>query len=222
MTKNCLVVSPHPDDEVLGVGGTLFRKKAEGCTVAWLIVSSISETNGWTKKRVLDRKDEIEQVSKIFSFDEVFELDLPSSELEKIPIREIVDRISKVFDKFKPNEVFAPHVGDVHSDHKVVARAVSSSSKWFRSNSVNRLLAYEVLSETDFGLFTQEHFVPNVFVDISAFLELKVDAMRRYQSEIGIHPFPRSEESIRALATVRGATAGCQFAESFQLLRERI
>ena len=99
--------------------------------------------------------------------------------------------------------------------------AVAACVKWFRYPFVKRVLAYETLSETDFVLRSEDVFAPNYFVDISELLEQKIDIMRNYSSELGIHPFPRSEMSIRALAVLRGAQSGFCFAEAFQLLRER-
>ena len=219
---NCLVVSPHPDDEVLGVGGTLLRRKNEGQSLGWLIVTSIDARGGWSDEQISIRKIEVQRISQLFSFAEVFELGIPTTQLDVIPMKELVGAISKVFESFQPNEVFVPHWGDVHSDHQVVFRAVASSSKWFRNPSINRILAYETPSETEFGLKPNESFIPNVFIDISLYLNKKIDALRIYESELGQHPFPRSEESIRALATIRGASSGFDFAEAFQLLRERI
>jgi LmbE family N-acetylglucosaminyl deacetylase len=217
-----LVVAPHPDDEVLGVGGTLFRRKEEGHTLGWLIVTSINARDGWTEKQVAKRKQEVQEITRAYSFSETFQLELPTTQLDVVPMKELVGAISAVFASFQPNEVFVPHCGDVHSDHQVVFKAVTSSSKWFRNPSINRILAYETPSETDFGLNPNESFSPNVFIDISPYLKQKIDAMRIYESELGQHPFPRSEESIRALATIRGASSGFEFAEAFQLLRERM
>lgn len=215
-----LVVAPHPDDEVLGVGGTLFRRKEEGHSLGWLIVSSMSTRDGWTEKQIAKRKQEVLEISQAYSFAETFQLELPSAQLDVVPMKELVTAISEVFASFQPNEIFVPHCGDVHSDHQAVFKAVASSSKWFRNPSINRILAYETPSETDFGLKPNESFSPNVFIDISPYLQQKIDAMRIYESELGQHPFPRSEESIRALATIRGASSGFDFAEAFQLLRE--
>jgi LmbE family N-acetylglucosaminyl deacetylase len=103
----------------------------------------------------------------------------------------------------------------------VVFDAVASCTKWFRYPSINRILAYETLSETDFGLSTEQAFRPNVFVDIESFLDRKLQAMEVYKSEMGEFPFPRSREAIRALAAVRGAASGFKAAEAFELLRER-
>lgn len=95
------------------------------------------------------------------------------------------------------------------------------STKWFRYPSVKRILAYETLSETDFGLGTDLGFRPNIFINIENYLEDKLRAMDIYASELGRFPFPRSDEAIRALATLRGAASGFQAAEAFELLRER-
>jgi LmbE family N-acetylglucosaminyl deacetylase len=217
-----LVIAPHPDDEVLGVGGTLFRRREEGHSLGWLIVTSIDASDGWTEKQVAKRKQEVQKISELYSFTEVFELGIPATQLDVVPMNELVREISAVFASFQPNEVFVPHWGDVHSDHQAVFKAVASSSKWFRNPSINRILAYETPSETDFGLNPNESFVPNIFIDISPYLEKKIDAMRIYESELGKHPFPRSKESIQALATIRGTTSGFHFAEAFQLLRERL
>jgi LmbE family N-acetylglucosaminyl deacetylase len=217
-----LVIAPHPDDEVLGVGGTLFRRKDEGNSLGWLIVTSIDSAHGWTEEQMDTRKREVQRISHLFSFSEVFELGIPTTRLDDVPMKELVDAISGVFASFMPNEVFIPYWGDVHSDHQAVFKAVASSAKWFRCPSINRILAYETPSETDFGLNPNESFIPNTFIDISPYIGRKIEAMRIYESEIGKHPFPRSEASIHALATVRGAASGFQYAESFQLLRERM
>jgi LmbE family N-acetylglucosaminyl deacetylase len=216
-----IVIAPHPDDEVLGVGGTLLRRKAEGAKVAWLIVTAISVESGWSEEKVNQRADEIKRVTELFSFDEVFALNFPTTLLDRVPMANVVAGISDVFKSFRPEEVFVPHPSDVHTDHGVVYDAAACCTKWFRYPSVKRVLAYETLSETDFGLGTDRGFRPNVFVDIESFLEGKLRAMDIYVSELGTFPFPRSREAIRALATLRGAASGFRAAEAFELLRER-
>lgn len=216
-----IVIAPHPDDEVLGVGGTLLRRKDEGASVAWLIVTGISVTSGWSKEKVEQRAGEIERVAELFCFDEVFNLDFPATRLDQVPVSDLVAEISKVFKSFEPEEVFVPHPSDVHSDHRLVFDAVASCTKWFRYPSVGRVLAYETISETDFGLGGGQGFRPNVFVDIEPFLDNKLRAMDIYETELGPFPFPRSHQAIRALAMLRGAAAGFKAAEAFELLRER-
>lgn len=221
MTVKTLVVAPHPDDEVLGVGGTLLRRKAAGAKVAWLIVTAISVESGWSAGKVKERADEIERVTELFGFSEVFTLNFPTTQLDQVPMSDLVARISDVFKLFEPEEVFIPHPSDVHTDHRIVFDAVASCTKWFRYPSVKRILAYETLSETDFGLGNNQGFRPNVFVDIEPFLEGKLRALDIYASELGVFPFPRSHEAVQALATLRGAASGFKVAEAFELLRER-
>lgn len=218
---NTIIVAPHPDDEVLGAGGTLLRRKAEGAKVAWLIITAISVKTGWSAESVRRRAGEIQEITELLGFSTVFTLDFPTTQLDRIPMRELVAAISEVFKTFEPQEVFVPHSLDVHTDHRVVFDAVASCTKWFRQPSVKRVLAYETLSESDFGMGVGHAFRPNVFVDISPFLEQKIRAMDVYESELGVFPFPRSPDALRALASVRGAAAGYVAAEAFELLRER-
>lgn len=221
MVRKTLVIAPHPDDEILGCGGTLLRRKAEGSELCWLIVTGVSEQAGWPAERVQQREAEIGRVAELVGFDHVYNLRLPPAQLETIPMGDLVNRFSKVFKEFQPEEVFLPHRADVHTDHKVVFDAAAACAKWFRYSSVHRVLAYETISETEFGLDADSFFRPNCFVDIGDFLDRKLDIMSVYQSELGDFPFPRSINAIRALATVRGAASGFAAAEAFQLLRER-
>jgi N-acetylglucosamine malate deacetylase 1 len=216
-----LIVAPHPDDEVLGAGGTILRYKSEGHSVAWLLVTNISGEFGWNSEQIKKRDKELIEIQKFFSFDEVFKLDFPTTKLDTLPMGEIVQSISNIIEGYGPDEVFIPHRGDVHTDHQIVHKAVLSCTKWFRYPFIKRIFSYETLSETAFGKDNNSQFSPNVFVDISYFIDLKVKAMEIYSSEIGEFPFPRSRISIEALARYRGSSSGFQCAESFQLLMER-
>jgi len=221
MITKTLVVAPHPDDEVLGVGGTLLRRKAEGEKIAWLVITGISVELGWTEEKVKQRAEEIKRISEFFNFDEVYTLNFPTTMLDQISMNEIVSAISSAFKSFEPTDIFVPHRFDVHTDHKIVFDAVASCTKWFRYPSVKRVLSYETLSETDFSLGNDRGFCPNVYIDINGYIEDKLNAMDIYASELGEFPFPRSHEALRALATLRGASSGFKAAEAFELLRER-
>jgi LmbE family N-acetylglucosaminyl deacetylase len=217
-----LVVAPHPDDEVLGVGGTLLRRKQEGATIGWLIMTNINVMSGWSSEKVEQRKNEIAKITELFGFDIVIQLGFTTTQLELVPMGDLVEAVSDAIKAFAPTEIFLPHFTDIHSDHRVTFDAVASATKWFRCPSVKRLLAYETLSETDFGLMPDQRFRPNVFMNIDGFLEGKLRAMNIYSSEVGEFPFPRSNESISALATFRGSSSGFKAAEAFELLREII
>jgi LmbE family N-acetylglucosaminyl deacetylase len=221
MTGRTLVVAPHPDDEILGCGGTLLRRKNEGGVVGWLVVTGMTEEAGWPVEQIRLRDEEIAKVVAMVGFDAVFNLRLPATRLDELPMSELVSAFSSVFKSFEPEEVLVPHRGDVHSDHRVTFDAVAACAKWFRYPSVRRVLAYETPSETEFGLSKEIAFEPNFFVDIGAYLERKLEVAKVYQSELGEFPFPRSVRAIRALAEWRGACAGYLAAEAFELLRER-
>jgi LmbE family N-acetylglucosaminyl deacetylase len=216
-----LVIAPHPDDEVLGVGGTILRRKSEGASIAWLIVTSINLESGWTDQQIKLRSKQIKNISSFFGFDSVFELGYTSRELDSVPKLEIINKMTNVFQDFQPEEIFLPHYSDIHSDHRVTFEAVTSCTKWFRHPYIKRILSYETLSETDFGLIPHLNFKPNVFINIEQHLENKLNAMSLYTSEIGSFPFPRSLETIDALAKLRGSASGYKSAEAFELLRER-
>lgn len=217
-----LVVAPHPDDEVLGVGGTILNYKSKGASVAWLIATELKEDYGWSKDKILEREAEINEISRYFDFDEVHQLGLPTTKLDALPLGDVVQKVSDVVNSFRPDVIFVPHIGDVHTDHKVIHTAVLSCTKWFRYPFIKRVLAYETISETEFGLDAGHSFMPNYFVDISQFLELKIKAMEIYSSEISSFPFPRSRVAIEALARYRGSSSGFWAAEAFLLLRERV
>ncbi len=221
MTDRVLVVAPHPDDETLGCGGTLLRMASEGSQTAWLIVTSMSENDGFSAQSVSARKTEIAKVRDAYGFCEVYALDLPTRRLDTYPVAELVAKFSRVFKAYQPSEVFLPHCRDVHTDHRAVFDAVAACAKWFRYGSVRRVLTYETLSETEFSLHPRLAFQPNYFVDITEFLDRKLEIMAIYQSELEEFPFPRSIEAMRALASFRGSTSGFRAAEAFQLLRER-
>lgn len=216
-----IVIAPHPDDEVLGVGGTILRRKTEGAKIAWLIVTGITADAGWDDIKIQKRAREINEITRLFGFDSVFELNFPAANLDQVAMISLVNSISNVFKNFEPEEVFLPHPSDIHSDHRIVFEAAASCTKWFRYPSIKRVLAYETLSETDFGLATHPVFRPNVFIDIEPYLAGKFQAMNIYTSEVSGFPFPRSYEAIKALADLRGAASGFKAAEAFELLRER-
>ena len=218
-----LVVAVHPDDETLGCGGTLLKHKANGDEIHWLIATSIKESEGFHKSLVKKREDEIESVKKLFNFDSVNRLGLSTTKVDEYGISELIKKFSSVINKVQPNIIYLPFKGDVHSDHKYVFDAAYSCTKIFRYPFIKKIYMMETLSETEFSISTKDdYFLPNVFVDISKYIDKKIELMNLYEGETNKHPFPRSERNIRALATYRGATSGCDYSESFMLLKEII
>jgi LmbE family N-acetylglucosaminyl deacetylase len=186
-------------------------------------MTSITELGGWSHERISQRAIEIERVREGLSIapEHLYQLGFAPTDLDQIPMNSLVSRLSDVFNEFQPEEVFLPHPGDVHSDHRITFEAACACTKWFRYPSVKRVLTYETLSETDAGLDQSRYFRPTLFVDICEHLDRKIELMRIYESEIGVFPFPRSEMAIEALARLRGAQAGFVAAEAFVVLKER-
>jgi len=217
--KKVLVVAPHPDDETLGCGGTILKHVAQGDSVYWIIVTSVPESSFWSTELIQKRKEEIISVQGKYSFTEVFELNFPASELDTVALGDVVKAFSAVIKEIEPEVIYTTHSGDVHSDHKVVTEAVISASKSFRAKSVKEILSYETLSETEFSIpGVHERFTANCFVDISPYMEMKLEIMSLYKSEVMESPFPRSLSCIRSLAEYRGARIGVKYAEAFNLL----
>ncbi|GBE04755.1 glucosamine-6-phosphate deaminase-like protein [bacterium BMS3Abin10] len=221
MKFKVLIISPHPDDETLGCGGTILKHIAAGDEVYWLIMTNISVETGYDKIQVKKRRQEIDNVAKEYGFKKVFKLDLPTTKLDVIPGGQIIESVSKIINKVKPHVFYMPNRNDVHSDHKVTFDSVISSTKTFRNPFIKKIMMYETVSETEFSPPLQDiAFIPNGFSDISDYLDRKISIMKIYRNELGIHPFPRSIKNLKALATFRGATAGVKYAEAFMVLKD--
>jgi LmbE family N-acetylglucosaminyl deacetylase len=217
MKNKVLVVAVHPDDETLGCGGTLLKHKANGDEINWLICTTLDETHNYYQAR----EEEIQKTADAYGFSSVYNLRLKTMQIDEYSTSELVCKLSKVINEIQPNIIYLPFKGDVHSDHRVIFEASYSCTKSFRYPFIKKIYMMEVLSETEFAPSTKEDsFIPNTFVDISEFMDKKIEIMKLFKSEMAFHPFPRSERNIKALATLRGATAGCEYAESFILLKE--
>ena len=217
-----LVIAPHPDDETLGCGGTLLKHVAAGDSVSWVIVTKAHEPR-WPAEVIERRERQIEQVSATYGFPKRFRLSFPAGRLDAVPLEDLMDSINEIVIEVRPGWIYTVHAGDVHSDHRAVFDATMSAVKSFNSASkgVSRLLSYETISSTDATPPTPATvFLPNVYCDITPFLERKLEIMSLYEGEVHPYPLPRALESIRALARFRGATIAAEYAEAFMLLRE--
>lgn len=217
-----LVIAPHPDDEALGCGGALLRlvRERPDTELHWVIVTEMPPGAHWSEQRASARRDEIAVVADRLKVRQVHKLGFPAARLDTVPMADLVGALSRVMSEVEPETVFVPYRHDVHTDHRYVFDAASACVKSFRYPSVRTVLAYETLSETEFGLDPSAGaFRPNVWVDISRDLEAKIELLGIYAGEMGAFPFPRSREAVEALARLRGATAGVSAAEGFMLLK---
>lgn len=217
MNGGILVVAPHPDDETLGAAGTLLAAAHRGTQVHCLIATAKTEALGFSRQSVVERDAEIANVAAAFGFASVHRLELPTTGLDTLPKADIVTAIAAVVDSVAPETVILPHGGDAHSDHGVLFGCGLAATKSFRHPSVRTVLTMEIVSETNFGI--PGSFIPRFYVDISDFIDKKLEIMDCYRGEMGTHPFPRSRESLRALAMLRGSECGSLYAEAFDIVR---
>lgn len=214
-----LVVSPHPDDEILGAGGTLLKLKKQGHEVFWLNITDMKEEYGWGADRIEHRQEQIKRVTDFFRFDGFYNLALKPAGLTELKEGEIIGAIKAVFEEVRPEWIIIPGQYDAHSDHHVVYNCCMAAAKTFRAPYIKRITTMEIISETDYG-FQNEKFEPNLFIDIRDELEGKLEAMKIYDTEIEEVPFPRSLENIRALASVRGGYCTSRYAEAFCIVKQ--
>ncbi len=219
---NVLAISAHPDDETLGCGGTLLRHRADGDNLHWTIVTQAHKPK-WSQE-VIDRKAaEVTAAATAYSMQSVQKLGMPTIRLDTVPLEEIISGLGNVIEKIRPEIVYLPHHGDVHTDHHAVFLGALSVLKAFRMRSlgVKRVLSFETLSSTEAAPpLAPRAFVPNVYMDISQNIDRKIEIMNMFASETQPDPFPRGSSAIRALARFRGATIGVEYAEAFMLVRE--
>jgi len=227
--ENVLVVAAHPDDEVLGCGGTIARLSQAGVNVDVLLIADgeksrlrnnkLSEMNSL----ILDRQHAAEQARSILGCRSVECLDFPDNALDTVAMLDVVKAVENRVEKFRPNLVFTHHPSDVNIDHRIVHEAVTVACRQVPGFSVKELLFFEVMSSTEWRPVGKGiNFQPNYFVDISSTIEVKKRALLAYDSEMRDFPHPRSLLASEALATWRGATVGVIAAEAFVLGRRVI
>ena len=218
---NVLAICAHPDDETLGCGGTLLKHRESGDAIHWIIATVCHEPQ-WSAS-VIDRKaEEVEQVAAAYGARRV-KLGLPNARLDTIPVGDLMKPIEICIDEIHPEVVYVVSGGDIHTDHLAVFNASMSVLKPFymKRRGIRRVLGYETLSSTDAAPPRAERaFVPNVFSDISPFIDRKLGVMTLYETEVQPEPMPRSASAIRALARFRGSTISAEYAEAFTLIRE--
>lgn len=215
---NVLIVSPHPDDETLGGGGSALRFISEGNSVSWLNITGVENNNKFSDEFVKKRRTQLKKIEKHYGFQEVYNFNLATTKLEGYDSSEVIDKISTVFQEVRPEMLILPDYNDAHSDHKKVFEWCYACSKIFRFPYIKQIMTMEIISETDFGR-PENPFQPNYYIDITDYMKDKINALKIYDTELGEPPFPRSIENVKSLAMIRGAAAGVRYAEAFRLIK---
>lgn len=220
-----LVIAAHPDDEVLGCGGTAARLAQEGNEVHFSILGE-----GITSRHAQRSDADAAQLGKLHRQAEAaaakvgvknIVLDkLPDNRLDTVPLLEIVKIVECLVERIKPEVVYTHHGGDLNVDHAIVHRAVLTATRPVSGQPVREIYSFEVASSTEWAFQQlQPCFRPNVFVDVTRTLEAKIAAMGCYETEARKFPHPRSPEALRAIAMRWGSVCGCGAAEAFELVR---
>jgi len=219
-----LVIAAHPDDEVLGCGGTI-AKLSEDNNIYVLIlgegITSREISDNEKSEQLRELKEQAEEANKILGVKKVFFENFPDNKFDVVPLLHITKSVEKIIQKINPDEVFTHHHGDLNIDHQITHKAVLTSVRPIGNYSVKKIISFEILSSTEWNAQNQSNvFIPNIYVDISETLDKKIKAMQSYKSEIRKYPHPRSLKGIKILAQKRGLEVGLRFAEAFCLIRE--
>lgn len=215
-----LVIAPHPDDEIIGVGGTIAKRTKSGDEVYVCVVTKGQEP--MFKKELIEQgRRECRQADKMLGVKETIFLDFPAVMLETVPRYEFNGKIAELVQKINPDEVYIPHRGDMQIDHQMVVDAAMVAVRPRGKNYPKRVYAYETLSETGWNIPNMmNEFIPTVYEDITDTYDVKLEAMRVFESQLALFPAARSIGAIEALAKFRGATVSVEAAEAFSLIRE--
>ncbi len=215
-------IATHPDDETLGCGGTLLRRKAEGDEIHWIIVTAL-HTPRWGAQDIERWHCQVEQVGDAYGFASVHRLGFPSAALDSVPLDEMIAAFGDALDVIRPDVVMLNHRGDVHTDHRIAFDAALSVLKPIHMShmGISRILAYETLSSTEAASpATGDVFLANHHVEIGDHIDRKIEIMGLYKTEVQSDPLPRGPSAMRALARLRGAAVGKTHAEAFMVVRD--
>ena len=214
MTKRALVIASHPDDEILGSGGTIKKLINDGFEIVTVIVAK-------------GRKEEEHHIQKFTSLanshlgvGKVIFMQFPNLKLNTVPLHEITKEIEKLLDTYTPDIIFTHHYGDLNQDHQVTFQAVMTAARPLPGKKPIEILCFETVSSSEWTQNTQDKlFKPTYFVDISDTINDKLQALHHYDVEMRTFPHPRSYEGVQHLARVRGMTVGVEYAEAFEIIR---
>lgn len=224
-----LVVVAHPDDEILGCGGTILRRISQGDEVYSLILGE-GITARYDKREVV-RKDEItklhdasSRVSKAVGFRKSWIMDFPDNRFDSVPLLDIIKAVEKVKKEVMPEIIYTHFEKDLNIDHRITFQAVLTACRPLAGETVKEILSFEIPSSTEWTspCSGESCFRPGVFVDISDTIERKVKTMEMYESEVKEYPHPRSPESLRIISKKWGISCGLKNAEAFMLVRKII
>lgn len=220
-----LVVAAHPDDELLGLGGTVRRlanagKEIHAVILAEGITSRFDHRDEAEQTQLEELKEDAKKAASIVGYQSIEFCGFPDNRMDEVALLDIIKAVSKYVDKYNPDTIFTHHHGDLNIDHRRTCEAVLTACRPVGEYGVKRIYAFETPSSTEWNYNYTEPFAPNVYFDVTDTLEAKVEGMACYRSESTVCPHPRSPEALRSLGEYRGSNVGYKMAEAFMLLRE--
>ncbi len=223
--NNVLVVAAHPDDELLGEGGTVRRLVNAGATVRAIILAEGLTSRAMTREEsdlseLAELQADARAAASVVGFESIDFCGFPDNRMDEVDLLDIIKKVSQFVDLYRPDTIFTHHHGDLNIDHRRTCEAVLTACRPVGEYSVKRIYGFETPSSTEWNYTYTEPFRPNVYFDVSETIESKIEGMSKYRSEGAKAPHPRSPEALKALAAYRGSNVGCAYAEAFVLLRE--
>ncbi len=221
---NVAVIVAHPDDEVLGFGGTMALHAERGDTVSVLflatgLASRLPPNEPPTPEAISALRADARAAGTMLGVGLMEFADFPDNQMDSVPLLSVVKVIADFVERTGARLIYTHHMGDLNIDHGITARAVLTACRPLPGAQVTKIYAGEVLSSSEYGV-PEDRFRPNTYVDITEKLEIKREALARYTSEIRYWPHPRSVKAVAMLARLRGAEVGLDAAEALVLLRD--
>jgi len=219
--KQILIVAAHPDDEILGCGGTIAKLAKDNTITALILVDAItSRTGDFSDDEKKALRDRINNAHKLLEIKNTYFEDFPDNEFDKVPLLKLVKSVSSYIEKTSPDIIFTHHYGDLNIDHRSTFKAVLTACRPQPGFNHPDLYCFEIPSSTEWQVLTGEFiFKPNVFIDITDTIEKKLKAFEYYESEMKEYPHSRSLEGVKLMAQDWGRKVGRKFVEAFELIR---
>lgn len=221
---NVYVVAAHPDDEILGAGGTIAKHIQNGDKVKVLIVaegksSRLDRYEDFVIEDAVKYRKETKEALETLGVHDFSMLNFPDNRLDRMDMLDIIKAITKDAEDFRPERVYTHFYNDLNIDHQIVSRAVVTAFRALPDTSVKDILFFEVLSSTEHDFAMRNAFCPNYFVDISEQLNVKLDALAHYKSELREEPYTRNQNMVRCNSVLWGSKIGIEAAEAFEVSR---
>ena len=218
--KKVLIIAAHPDDEILGCGGTIKYFQSEGYTVGVVFFTNGVSSRTKSSKLIKERKNNLTKVKKLFKFNIIKHFDFFDNELDKYTLLSITKKIEKILDQFKPSIVFTHWEHDINIDHRKIYEATLVATRPYPGQIVKEVYSYEILSGSDWNFLNS--FNPNFFINIEKFIDIKIKGLIEYKKEIKNEPHTRSLNNIKRLNKIRGSQVGLKYCEAFKLIRKTL